>query len=125
MGVMSGIATASNAIKAMAKMLATGVEKKLVKMALTKGMLYPLVKKIAAWFGQKMTKQIFAKTVGKTIPVVGGVVGGGLTWVMFKPCCERLKNTLRDTKLSNPSKPDGVDEEVDPNVIDIEFTVEE
>ena len=36
-GVMYGVANANNAMKAMAKTLASGVEKKLVKVALTKG----------------------------------------------------------------------------------------
>ena len=34
--------------------------------------------------------------------MVGGLVGGGLTYAAFKPCCEKLKNTLKDTILSNP-----------------------
>lgn len=54
------------------------------------------------WFGVKLTKSIFAGSVKKAIPVVGGVIGGGLTFVIFKPCCERLKNALSDTMLSNP-----------------------
>jgi len=34
--------------------------------------------------------------------VIGGAIGAGITFVSFKPCCDRLKNTLRDTMLSNP-----------------------
>ena len=34
--------------------------------------------------------------------MVGGVIGGGITFVSFKPCCSRLKNVLMDTLLSNP-----------------------
>ena len=33
---------------------------------------------------------------------MGGVVGGGLTYATFKPCCYRLKEALQDTMLSNP-----------------------
>ena len=50
-GVMNGVAGANNAIKAMAKALAVGVEKKLLKAALTKGAVYPIVKSVARWFG--------------------------------------------------------------------------
>ena len=39
---------------------------------------------------------------GKFIPIVGGVIGGGITFVTFQPCCSRLKNALSDTILSNP-----------------------
>ena len=102
LGIMYGVANANNAIKAMAKALAVGVEKKLLRAALTKGTIYPIVKSIAKWFSVRMTKQIFAGFFRKAIPVVGGAIGGGLTYVTFKPCCERLKDALKDTLLSNP-----------------------
>ena len=87
----------------MAKALATGVEKKLIKAALTKGTIYPIVKNVASWFGKKMTKDIFAGFFKKAIPVVGGVIGGGITFVSFKPCCDKLKESLQNTMLSNPN----------------------
>ena len=103
MGVMFGVANAKNALLAMAKALGTGVEKQLVKKALTKGTIYPIVKSISKWFGVKMTKEVFAGFFKKAIPVVGGVVGGGLTYATFKPCCVKLKSVLEDTYLSNPN----------------------
>lgn len=102
LGVMNGVAGANNAIKAMAKALANGVEKKLLNMALTKGTFYPLVKSILKWFGVRLTKNVFAGFFKKAIPIVGGAIGGGLTFLAFKPCCYRLKNALQDTMLSNP-----------------------
>lgn len=109
MGVMYGVAGANTALKSMAKALGLGVEKKLINTALTKGTIYPIVKSVAKWFNVRMTKEIFAGFFKKSIPVVGGVIGGGITYATFKPCCERLKNTLKDTKLSNP---DVKDEEI-------------
>ena len=103
MGIMYGVATANNAMKAIAKAFATGVEKKLMRAALTKGTIYPIVKSVAKWFGVRMTKEVFAGFFKKAIPVVGGVIGGGITYATFKPCCYRLKNTLKDTALSNPN----------------------
>lgn len=102
LGVMYGVAGANNALKAMAKALASGIEKKMLNAALTKGTIYPIVKNVAKWFGKNMTKQVFAGFFKKAIPVIGGVVGGGLTYVSFKPCCDKLKETLQDTMLSNP-----------------------
>lgn len=104
LGVMNGVATANNFIKGMSKALATGVEKKLIHTALTKGAVYPIVKSVAKWFGVKMTKEVFAGFFKKSIPVLGGMIGGGLTYVSFKPCCYRLKDSLKDTLLSNPEK---------------------
>lgn len=106
MGVMYGVAGANTALKSMAKALGLGVEKKLINAALTKGTIYPIVKSVAKWFNVRMTKEIFAGFFKKSIPVVGGVIGGGITYATFKPCCERLKNTLKDTRLSNPDAKD-------------------
>lgn len=103
MGTMYGAAGANNALKAMAHALANGVEKKLLKAALTKGTVYPIVKQVASWFGKKMTKEVFAGFFKDAIPVVGGVIGGGITYMTFKPCCNKLKSTLQDTMLSNPA----------------------
>ena len=102
MGVMYGAAGANNALKAVAKALASGVEKQLLRMALTKGTIYPIVKSVAKWFSVNMTKQLFAGFFKKAIPVVGGVIGGGVTYLSFKPCCDKLKASLQNTMLSNP-----------------------
>lgn len=112
MGVMYGTAGASTALKGMAKALAIGVEKKLLRAALTKGTLYPIVKSIARWFGVNMTKQVFAGLFKKAIPVVGGVLGGGITYMTFKPCCVRLKESLRNTRLSNPDYQSTEDDDI-------------
>ncbi len=111
-GVMYGVAGANKAIKAMAKALGVGVEKQLLKKALTKGTIYPIVKSIAKWFGVNLTKNVFAGFFKKAIPVVGGVIGGGITYLSFKPCCEQLKNVLRDTILSNPDYKPVLEDEV-------------
>ncbi|HBZ41622.1 MAG: hypothetical protein A2Y20_04115 [Firmicutes bacterium GWF2_51_9] len=103
LGVMYGSATANNAIKVISKALATGVEKKLLNAALTKGTIYPIVKQVATWFGKKMTKDIFAGFFKKSIPLVGGVIGGGITYFSFEKSCRLLKDSLQDTMLSNPA----------------------
>lgn len=112
LGVMYGAAGANNALKAMAKALASGVEKKLLKTALTKGTIYPIVKNVASWFGKRMTKEVFAGFFKKAIPVVGGVIGGGITYLSFKPCCDKLKESLRDTQLNHPNNHDAGEEDL-------------
>ena len=102
LGVMYGVQGTNTALKAMATALGKGVEKKLMNAALTKGTIYPIVKSVSKWFGVNMTKQVFAGFFKKAIPVVGGVIGGGITYLSFKPCCDKLKDSLRDTLLSNP-----------------------
>jgi hypothetical protein len=102
-GAMYGIAMANKALKKVATALGAGVEKQLLKRALTKGAIYPIVKNVAKWFNVKMTKQVFAGFFKNAIPVAGVVIGGGITYLSFKPCCDSLKNQLRDTILSNPN----------------------
>lgn len=119
MGVMFGVANAKNGLLAVAKALGTGVEKQLLKKALTKGTIYPIVRSVSKWFGVKMTKEVFAGFFKKAIPLVGGVVGGGLTYATFKPCCDKLKNVLENTFLSNPNY-----QEKEEDIIDIESGIE-
>ena len=111
LGIMNGVAGANNAIKAMAKALSVGVEKQLMKMALTKGAVYPIVKQVMKWFGVTLTKSVFTGAIRKAIPVLGGVLGGGITFATFKPCCYRLKDALKDTMLSNPKHVSSAEEE--------------
>ena len=80
LGVMYGVEGSVASIKVLSNALGKGVEKKLLQKALTKGTFYPIVKKISRWFGVYMTKQVFAGFFRKAIPVVGGVVGGGITY---------------------------------------------
>lgn len=110
LGVMYGVEGSVASIKILSNALGKGVEKKLLQKALTKGTFYPVVKKISRWFSVCMTKQVFAGFFRKAIPVVGGVVGGGITYLSFKPCCDNLKKSLQDTALCNPSSRKSFDE---------------
>jgi hypothetical protein len=112
MGVMYGVAGAKNGLLAVAKAFGIGLEKKLIKAALTKGAIYPMVKKTMAWFGVSLTKQIYAGFFKKAIPVVAGAVGGTITYLSFKPCCDKLNSTLKDSILSNPKYKDNNEESI-------------
>lgn len=110
LAVMNGAAGANGAIKGIAKAFASGVEKKLMRAALTKGAIYPLIKRFLTWFGIKLTKEVFAKGIAHAIPIAGGIVAGGLTFATFKPCCEHLVKVLKDTSLSNLSHVSSIQE---------------
>lgn len=112
LGTMQGAAGAHQAIRSMARALAAGAEKKLLHRALTKGALSPAVKSVARWFNVRMSKNLFAGFFRKAIPVVGGVVGGGVTFLSFGPCCRKLKASLRDTVLSSPEYNPCTDDDV-------------
>ena len=124
LGAMYGVHGANTALRTMASALAKGVEKKLLKAALTKGTIYPIVKRVAKWFGVNMTKKVFAGFFKKAIPVVGGVLGGGITFFTFKPCCDKLKESLQDTLLSNPNHHISEDELIISDTLEVPYTNE-
>ena len=121
-GVMFGVNGAVKGINFLAKAAAEKTLKTLARKALTKGTIYPIVKKIAQAVGVKMTKQIFAKGVSKVIPVLDGFMSGGLTYMTFKPCAKRLKKSLSALPISDPEfykNPNAEDEIVDDFFTDI------
>lgn len=98
-GVMGGVAAANKVIQEIAEQVQKEVLRRLPRYALTKGVLYPLVKQIAKWVGINLTKQSFSRGVSKLVPIIGGVVSGGLTYVTFKPQSKKLKEQLRGKML--------------------------
>lgn len=101
-GVMFGVQGAASTLRKFADVLARHVAKKLSQKALTKGTIYPIVKKISLSVGVRMTKQVFADGVASIITVVGGALSGGLTYAMFKPGCMKLRRNLMSYNLCNP-----------------------
>lgn len=95
-GVMSGVAAANEGINLLARNLSKEVVKRLPKMALTKTVIYPIVKQVAKWLGIKVTKDSFAKGLGKIVPLLGGGISGVLTYTTFKPQAKRLKEKLSE-----------------------------
>ncbi|CAB4603410.1 MAG: hypothetical protein F2587_01665 [Actinobacteria bacterium] len=94
LGVMYGVAGAARALEKIAAHVAAETTKKLVTSALTKGAVYPVIKKIAKAVGITMTKRLLASGVGKAIPVVGGVISGAITFASFHPMAKKLNNHL-------------------------------
>ena len=50
--------------------------------------------KIAQWIGINMTKEGFAKSLGKVLPLVGAPVSAAITYYTFRPMARRLKKHL-------------------------------
>jgi hypothetical protein len=94
LGAMFGAAGAAALVSQTSKAAGTNIGKRVATQALTKTTWYPLVKKVGALIGQKVTKKTVEKTITKAVPLVGGVVSGGLTYVTFRPMGQRLANVL-------------------------------
>lgn len=93
-GVMFGVQAANKGLSMVAEKIAAQMLKQLPKQALTHGVVYPIVKSVAGQLGIQMTKGIFAKGAAKLVPIVGGVLSGGLTFSTFLPMTKRLKKHL-------------------------------
>lgn len=102
LGAMFGISEAAKGISLISKLVAERTAKSLSRKALTKTTIYPIVKKIAQMAGVKMTKQIFAKSVAKIVPVLGALTSGSITFVSFLIGANRLKDVLSKQSLSDP-----------------------
>lgn len=100
-GVMFGVNGAANAIVKISEAAAQKAAKALAQKALTKGVIYPIVKKVATALGVKMTKDIFAKGVAKVIPVVGGFTSGAITYATYKPMAQSLREHLSSLRLAD------------------------
>lgn len=95
-GVMFGAQAASKLVGEIAKRVSLQAAKRLPQQALTKTMYYPVIKQVAKWIGVKMTKDTFGRSVGKAIPILGGVLSGAITAFSFKPMAEKLQKHLRE-----------------------------
>lgn len=99
-GVMLGASGAAQTIRVLSSSLAKQALKKLPQQALTKTFYYPIIKSIAKAFGTKMTKEVFAKGVSKAVPIIGGVVSGGITFATLRPMGMRLVDTLEEAHFT-------------------------
>ena len=103
LGVMLGVAGASTAVTGFANNVARpALQKQIANKALTKTAYYTPIKQVLKKVGVEINKQIFAKTVTKVVPLVGGVVSGGLTYTSLRAGSGRLKKHLETLPTALP-----------------------
>ena len=96
LGVMMQVGSASVSITKFASTTAQkSISKTIERQALTKTAWYNPMKQILRVMGIRMTKNSFAETVSKGVPVLGDIISGGITYATFRPGAIRLKNYLR------------------------------
>lgn len=99
MGSMMGVKVADQGISELAKGLAKQAVGRLPRVAITKAAVYPIAVRIARIAGMKLTKEGFAKSIGKFLPIAGGLFSGSLTLFTFKPGARRLQKRLKAQKM--------------------------
>ncbi|WP_291451740.1 EcsC family protein [Actinomyces sp. ICM47] len=105
-GVMLGVGGAAQSLTAFARIAAkTAYQKHVTKQALMSITWYPVVKYSLRVIGINITKNGFAKAASKIVPVIGGFVSSGLTFMALQTQSSRLKGHLRELP------PPGIDAE--------------
>lgn len=113
-GVMFGVSGAVSGVRVLSTQIAKTTLKKLPQKALTKTFWYPIVKQIGKAIGIKVTKSTVAKGVSKVIPVIGGVISGGLNFASMMPMAHRLQTAFDSASFGY------TDEDLEKDIIEIE-----
>jgi hypothetical protein len=91
-GVMAEIGEAENTLK---EVVDEQFSKKLARITLGK-ILDKTIAHIAAVISFQLTKRSIGRVIAKAVPIVGGIVSGGMTLFSYMSMCNRLKNKLYD-----------------------------
>ena len=94
MGVMMGAPVAEKGISELSVAMAESAVTRLPRVALTKTAIFTVASQIARMIGTRLTKNGFAKGVGRFIPIAGGLFSGGLTLLTFRRGANRLCRQL-------------------------------
>jgi hypothetical protein len=94
-GIMTGTITANRELASLSKELKCEVVKKLSCVVLAKAGMLILAKNAASILGARLFWQGYTGLASKAVPLVGGLVSGGITLMTFLPMANTLKNELR------------------------------
>lgn len=94
LSAMLGVSGSAALVMSVSKMASVNVGKKVAATALTKTAWYPILKKFLSAIGIKITKQTVGRVVTKAVPVIGGAVSGGITYITFRPMGKRFADML-------------------------------
>ena len=78
---------------------------------------YPIIKQIGKAIGIKVTKTTVAQGISKAVPVIGGVISGGLNFASMLPMANRLQKAL-DSAAFNYTE-----EDLERDILEIENIV--
>ena len=106
-GVMLDVENAAMSLASFASSTVMNtVKKQVTKQLLVKTSWYRAVKKTLRSIGVNLTKKAFNQGFSKVLPVIGGVVSSGLTFMSLQSQSSRLKKHLRELP------PPGIDSEM-------------
>lgn len=131
LGIMFGASGASALIVNVSKAAGMNIGKKVAMKPLMKTAWYPFVRKVGTIIGVKITKKSVSSVITKTIPIIGGVASGGITYFTFKPMGARLADTFEkilngefepESQIEDELNPEFKDSLNNSEIIDAEFS---
>ena len=99
-GVMLGATGAAQTVRLRSSAMARQLMSRLPERPDTRNYSYPIVKSILTFFPKTLTKTSLAKGITKAIPILGGVVSGGITFAALRPMGIRLQQTFDKAHFS-------------------------
>lgn len=96
MGVMMGVEGAEGAVRfATIEMAKQGMVKYARRRAVLQSADQPIIGRVIRFIAQKLGEEGAKKTIGKLVPVIGGVISGSMSYMSFKPAAKKLQAHLR------------------------------
>ena len=121
LGVMFGIEKSAATLRVFTTNMSKQVLTRTSRRALSKTALYSITKKMGEIIGVKVTKAGFAKGVSKAVPIVGGVISGGTSYVSMNHMGHRLSEVLRESIFYTEADYNKDYKNICNEVVDVEF----
>ncbi len=99
-GVMFGVADAAAVVRLMYAQMKKQALRTVPEKLLPRVILYPLAKQVSRHIGSKVAKSAATKGVAKVVPIVGGLVSGGMTYAAMKPMGRHLARVLHEVHFA-------------------------
>lgn len=103
LGVAFGVKAAQKALTQLVQQLSIETAKRLPRMALTKTFYYPIIKQVAKWLGTNLTKNTFARSAAKVLPILGGLLNGGIAYYSFTDVAKRFHKAMMEHPVMQAS----------------------
>ena len=105
LGFMMGLSKMNSKVTAFTTVAGSKLGKSVASKPLTQTTWYVPLKKVLHHVGINITKDTVGKSISKAVPVLGGIISGGMTFAILTAESNRLKKHLRELP------PPGVDAE--------------
>lgn len=125
LGVMFGVNAATAALAKLAVSNAAKIGARVAAKPLSKYAVFNIAKKVLAWIGVKLTKDGVGKAVSKAVPIVGGIISGGLTVATFLPMAKKLKVELSKFAAMSPENLEKANVAADMILADFEIVTDD